>query len=89
MAELLKTDGTRTTITPKNGTDFTFEECYPLLGCDTIQIVETNDGRILLIDEEGKLKMNLLNAAATALYQYGHLDPIIGHAIVCDSEQLR
>jgi len=88
MAMLLKTDGTSVTITPKNGTDFSFEECYPLLACDTIQIVETSDGRILLIDEEGKLKDRPVNQAATALYRYGHIDPIVGHAIVCDSEQL-
>lgn len=89
MAKLLKTDGTSIEITPANGTDFSFAECYPLLDCSTIQIVETSDGRILLIDEEGKLADKPVNGPATALYIFGSQDPIVGHAIVCDSDQLK
>ena len=89
MAELLKTDGTRLPITPRNGTDFTFAECYTLLDCTTIQIVETLDGRLLLIDEEGKFADRPVNGQATALYMFGSQDPIMGPAIVCDNDQLR
>lgn len=89
-AELLRVDGTRTPITPKNGVNFQFTgEAYDLIGTDMIEVVSTRDGRLLLIDENGKLRDDAtVNKAATALYQYGHLDPIMGNAIVCDDSQL-
>lgn len=89
MAELIRVDGTRETVTPKNGTDFQFKgEAYDLLGTDMIQIVETIDGRIMLIDEEGKLKEKPINVAATRLYKYREHDVIVGDALVCDSREV-
>lgn len=91
MADLLKVDGTRETVTPRNGTDFQFVgEAYVYLDTDVIQVVPTNDGRLMLIDEEGKLKDGAqVNVAATALYKYGHADPIVGHALVCNPSEVR
>jgi hypothetical protein len=88
MAELLRADGTREMVAPKNGTSFEFiGEAYDLIGTDMIQLVATRDGRILMIDEEGKLKEKPVNAAATALYRYGDLDQIVGDVLVCSSAE--
>jgi hypothetical protein len=89
QAQLLRTDGTRENITPHNGETFEFVgEAYDLIGAKMIQICETHDGRLLLVDEEGKLTDKRVNVAATALYAYGATDPIVGDAIVCDTHQL-
>ena len=89
QAQLLRTDGTRENITPKNGKTFEFiGEAYDLIGARIIQIRETHDGRLLLMDEEGKLTDKRVNVAATALYAYGAYDPIVGNVIVCDTHQL-
>lgn len=88
MAEVIRANGTRETVTPKNGRSFRFVgEAYDLIGTDIIQIVRTNDRRIMLIDEEGKLKDKPINVDASRLYEHGHIDPIVGDVLVCaDSE---
>jgi hypothetical protein len=89
MAELLRADGTRETITPKNGTDFQFKgEAYDLIGTDMIEIVPTHDGRILLIDENGKLKEKPINVAASRLYRFNEHAVIVGDAIVCNDSEV-
>lgn len=54
MATLYKVDGTSTEVTPKNGRDFKLEELYTLVGCEMVEAVHLDDGRVLWIDEEGK-----------------------------------
>lgn len=34
----------------------TFDELYSIIGCDLVQLVELDDGIILICDEEAKLK---------------------------------
>lgn len=58
------------------------------IGGGYIQIVATTDGRLMVVDEEGKLKGMRLNMAATELYVYGAADPIVGDALVCDHGQI-
>ena len=89
QAQLLRSDGSRDDISPMNGKKFEFVgEAYDLIGATIIQICETHDGRLLLVDEEGKLAGKAVNDAATALYIYGAYDPIVGDAIVCTKRQL-
>jgi hypothetical protein len=88
-ATLLCDDGTRQEISPKNGKTFGLEgEAYDLVGTDMIQLIATHDGRVLLVDEDGKRKKKPVNAAATALYIYGAYDPVVGHAIHCRDDQV-
>ena len=49
-----------------------------------IEIVGTNDGRLLVLDEEGKLKNKPINEAATALARgvIADTDYIVGDAVV-------
>lgn len=73
-AQILRADGTRETITPKNGQTFAFVgEAYNLIRATMIQICPTHDGRRLLVDEDGKMAGKPVNVAATALYAYGAL----------------
>ena len=89
QAQILRTDGSRDNISPKNGKKFTFSgEAYDLIDATMIQVCETHDNRLLLVDEEGKMSGKRVNDAATALYIYGAHDPIVGDAIVCGKRQL-
>ena len=53
MATLIKADGTRTEIQPKNGTDFKLEELQAYVD-GYIEIVNLRNGEILVINEDGK-----------------------------------
>lgn len=69
-AVLLKVDGTKKFMMPKNGTDFQLDELYELLECDMIERITLDEGLIMIIDEEGKLKNDCkINVAATEGYQ--------------------
>ena len=72
-AMILRADGTCQEIQPANGTDFQLSELQAIVGagappgCHWIEIVHTKDGRIMVINEEGKLYGLPRNAQATAL----------------------
>ena len=71
-AQLIKPDGETTEIQPANGNDFSIQECYQLIKCRMVEIVELSDGRIMILDEEGKLKDKIeKNEKATAMFQQG------------------
>lgn len=73
-AQLIKPSGEITEIKPANGIDFSLEECYTLIGCEMVEVVSLADGRIMILDEEGKLKDEFeLNAKATELFMQGRL----------------
>ena len=54
MAEIIKTDGTRTATTPANGEYFTLEEMQAAVG-GMVEIVELDDKQSMILNEEGKL----------------------------------
>ena len=70
------------------GACYTLDEMKQAVGGGYIQIVETLDGRLMVLDEEGKLKGFPLNQAATALYRFGGDDPIVGDVLVCGPERI-
>jgi hypothetical protein len=41
-------------VDPTNGTDFKLAQLYSLLDCDNIEILYLSDGRIMVLDGEGK-----------------------------------
>ena len=51
-----------------------------------IQILETNDGRMAIFNEEGKLKDLEPNIRATALVSLFPGDYIVGNTLICDKE---
>jgi hypothetical protein len=86
---LLKATGGEIDITPGNGKNFQMDELYKLVDTDTVQILAAKDGRIMIVDEDGKRKMKIVNAKATALYQYGVVNSVVGDVIICPSKYFK
>ena len=88
-AKLYKADGTIIEVVPSNGTDFQLKELQEMVG-GYIEIVSAGKGKIMVIDDEGKLKGKPVNDAATMIFmQAGYYDIIAGDAPVCDSEMVK
>jgi len=94
---LVPVEGEPTEVRPENGTNFSLEELYSLLNCDTIQLIKSEAcGRtgaerrryILITDEEGKMKALRPNPQATEWFS-SPVDIIVGPAILCHSDYLR
>ncbi len=86
--EIIRTNGTREDYPPGNGKHYTLEEMQQAIGGGYIEIVHTRDGRLMVLDEEGKLKGFPVNPVATGLYVYGNQDPIVGDALVCGEQYI-
>ena len=74
---------------PKNGTAFELEEMQEIVG-GYIELVHLNDGRIIVVNEDG-LNLNLpVNIEATNILRRDHSTTqyIVGNAIVCDSDMV-
>lgn len=74
---------------PKNGSTFELEELQEVVG-GYIEVVRLNDGRIIIVNEEG-LNLNLpVNIEATNILRRDHSTTqyIVGNAIVCDSDMV-
>jgi hypothetical protein len=86
--EIIRVDGTREEYQPSNGRHYSLEEMQKAIGGGYIQIVQTKNGRLMVLDEEGKLKGFPVNTVATALYLYGDQDPIVGDVLVCEDKNI-
>ena len=74
---------------PKNGTTFELEELQEIVG-GYIEVIRLNDGRIIIVNEEG-LNLNLpVNIEATNILRRDHSTTqyIVGNAIVCDADMI-
>lgn len=74
---------------PKNGTTFELEELQEVVG-GYIELVRLNDGRIIVVNEDG-LNLNLpVNIEATNILRRDHSTAqyIVGTAIVCDADMI-
>ena len=79
-------------IEPENKNNFQLKELYKLLMCDTIEVIYLNQNEIMIIDENGKLLGKPLNDTATHIYRKNiknTRDFIVGHALVCNTNQLK
>lgn len=90
MATIYKTDGTSIEVKPKNGKDFSLKEMQEIVD-GYIEILDLNDGRIIVLNEEGKCSGLPYNHMATLMYRkaYNTLDFIVGDVLVCDSKQVK
>lgn len=90
MATLIKTDGTVSTVTPKNGTDYKLEELKRFVG-GYIEIIYLTDDKIMVINEEGKFQCEP-NLTATIIarrnYSIAGSDYIAGNALICLSKEV-
>jgi len=96
MATLIRADGAETTILPKDPKrGFAFEgELYELLRCEMIEVVHLADGRLMLLDEEGKLRRprKAANEKATKLlHQAGGspFDVVLGDVVIAEPGEFR
>lgn len=87
MAQIIYADGRIEMKEPANKKKFTLAELQGIVD-GYIEIVRTKDGRLMVIDEEGKLKRSAVNETASDLYLYGGYDKIRGDVLVCTGSEL-
>lgn len=90
MATILKASGEELEVQPENGTDFSLKECQTIVG-GHLEMVPLADGRVMILNEEGKLDDLPVNLAATALYleERAGYDEIVGDVLVCTNDEFR
>jgi len=80
---LYKTDGRTQEMRP-SGLHWSLEELQGIVG-GYIEVVNTLDGRFMVINDMGKFNGSELNIPATRLYRFGRTDVIMGDALVVDT----
>lgn len=86
MATLYRHNGTEENVEPQNGAQFTLKELNRFVD-GYIEIVFLNDGRLMVVNEEGKLKGLPLNVKATEIMGSKY-DCIVGDALVCEDYEI-
>ncbi|MCK9459487.1 MAG: DUF3846 domain-containing protein [Proteobacteria bacterium] len=89
MAILYKTDGTQETILPKSGKQFTLAEMQAAVD-GYIEPLYLPDGRVLLVNEDGKSRGFPYNELATfhgAMAGISMNDCVVGPALLCSHEE--
>ena len=88
---IVKPDGSKHCITPKNGSKFELEELQELVG-GYIEVVRLSDSQSMIINENGKLYDLEHNAEASVIaHSYRAIfdsDFIVGDAVIINNEQL-
>ena len=79
----ITTQGIETVISPRNGKTFTLKELQKYVG-GYIETVPTTDNKIMVLNEEGKLKELPINRIASKRYKYHWDDIIVGNVVICD-----
>jgi len=92
MAQVIKSSGEVIETQPNNGTDFSIEELQAIVG-GYIEVVSLRDGRLIVCDEQGKLKGKDFNTRATYILQTAFAFPthdfIVGDVLVCDADEIK
>ena len=88
-AKIIYTDKEAEYYTPKNGKTFALTEMQEIIG-GYVEPIRLNDGRIIIVDEDGKSKDKAVNIPATNIRRRDHYttDYIVGTAIVCDADMI-
>ena len=88
-AKIIYTDKEDEEYTPKNGKTFALTEMQEIIG-GYVEPIRLNDGRMIIVDEEGKSKNKAVNIPATNILRRDHYttDYIVGTAIVCDADMI-
>lgn len=90
MAVIITTNGLCRDIHPANGIDFSLEEMRSIVG-GNIELVELNEKKTMVINEEGKLISLPLNPSASRIFRAHRPssgDFIVGDVLVCKTEQI-
>ena len=88
-AKIIYTDKEAEDYTPKNGKTFELDEMYGIVE-GYIDIIRLNDGRVIIVDSQGKALNKAVNIPATNILRRDHYttDYIVGTAIVCDADMI-
>ena len=88
-AKIIYTDKEAEDYTPKNGKTFELTEMQEIVG-GYVEPIRLNDGRMIIVDEDGKSKGKAVNIPATNILRRDHYttDYIVGTAIVCDADMV-
>ena len=88
-AKIIYTDKEAEDYTPKNGKTFALTEMQEIIG-GYVEPIRLNDGRVIIVDEDGKSKDKAVNIPATNILRRDHFttDYIVGTAIVCDADMV-
>lgn len=98
MAKIYKTTGEVVEVSPKNGTDFSLEEMQAIVehkvngvSYHYIEIIYLPDGKLMVINEEGKLIDAPINRKATEIFMdaFGEVDVVLGDVLVCDESEVK
>lgn len=90
-AIVLSPNGQSSVVSPDNGNDFSLEQAQSIVG-GYVEVIPLKNGKIMILNEEGKLKDLTLNRQATDLAHESYLpadDYIVGHVIVCESSMFQ
>ena len=87
LAKIIYTDKEDEDYTPNNGKTFELDELQGIVD-GNFEIVRLRDGRIIIVDEDGKSEGKAVNIPATNILRRDHFttDYIVGTAIVCDTD---
>lgn len=87
MTKLYEVSGRVMQIHPTNGLHWTRQELQEIVG-GPIEYLSTVDGKIMVINETGKLTLTIhdLNILATRIYVNGKKEVILGPAVVVDTQ---
>jgi hypothetical protein len=89
MAQIIKTNGEIIYAEPKNGKDFKLRELQAIVD-GYIEIVWLPNDKIMVVNEDGKLRGLETNVEATRIYYnaFGYKDIIVGDVLLCDANQV-
>lgn len=92
MATLIKIDGTRENIQPKNGRCFELKELQKYVG-GLVEYVGISEEETMVINEEGKLIGLEINDAANEIAEKNSAiffwDYIVGDVVICKKSELQ
>ena len=75
MATLYKASGEIVNnVFPTNKKSFSLKELYLLVNCETIDIISLHDGKLMVIDDNGKFDEHVKNEKATELFLKGRMN---------------
>lgn len=84
--QIIKTDGTTINYSPKAGAHYELEELQEIVG-GFIEIISLHDGRMMVINEEGKLNGLPYNDLATDIAHDANAiyddDFVVGDILIC------
>ena len=88
MGRLIRTTGEESDY-PRAGKTYSLEELQGAVG-GYIEIISLRDGRLMVLNEEGKLKALPPNPAATLLARrvIQAADWVVGDVVVCNNDEV-